>query len=135
MYGYREHNPTRWVRTGLIFALGVLILVFAHYATVPVRHGPLNTRVVGSEVILERSEFSSVPVCVTLEVLKEWQVYSRAFDDEGLSGLRATGLVWFVASGVRVRVLVPGTTFRVRILEGRHAGKEGYVPNEFVCGT
>jgi hypothetical protein len=58
---------------------------------------------------------------------------AQTTDTTGLQARLAQGRVFLVPKGTRVLILaVDGSRYQLRVLEGQHAGKTGFVPLTFV---
>ena len=89
---------------------------------------------VGSVVRLYNGT-ASVLIGTDDDALGEMDKATRVKDDHGRVQLVMGGKILLVASGTRARVLDIGFfTHEIRILEGKHQGRKGWVRKEFVGG-
>jgi hypothetical protein len=76
---------------------------------------------------------ATVPVATSEKVLDLMLKYANLRDEEAFARMIAQGEVLLVASGTKCRFADPGFfTHEVRIDEGPHRGRYGFVPSEFV---
>lgn len=85
------------------------------------------------DVAVLASEQNEVLVAVDDSAEERLLKYSRAMDATGVAQLVAQGRVLVAPAGTRVRIISPRTlTVEARILDGKYAGKEVIVINEFL---
>jgi hypothetical protein len=76
---------------------------------------------------------ATVPVATSEKVLDLMLKYASIRDEEAFARMVAQGEVLLVANGTKCRFADPGFfTHEVRIDEGPHRGRYGFVPSEFV---
>jgi hypothetical protein len=81
----------------------------------------------GHNAVLDRS--GPAPVCVKEECVEEIEVAAKEHDDVWMQALQRVNEIFFVAGGGRVAVIDRTLSrTKIRILEGDHAGKVGFVP-------
>jgi hypothetical protein len=100
----------------------------------PTRNGPVDDEAtLGDfcEVRLKSDENASVPVFESEDGMDEWTSAAAADDEHGQrQAIAKDGFV--VSGGTRCKKIEGGfTKVRVRILEGPHTGKAGWVPREW----
>ena len=94
---------------------------------------------IGEEGVISSSNVSTggqkfALVAVDKKVLDEFRDAELAGDEDGLNQLTSSGRLFPVKVGTRVKILMGGSfgTLHVRILEGAHAGRSGYIPSGMV---
>ena len=72
-------------------------------------------------------------VSVTKEVSKEFTKASTKNDTEKIDKMIALGYIIVIDKGTKVAVISRGLLeSKIKILQGSHKGKEGYLENEFL---
>ncbi len=75
----------------------------------------------------------AIPVGINEDALDQLEKAQMAQDEQGQVQLVASARILLVPGGTKVRLLELGLfRYEVRILEGRHKGRKGWVPREFV---
>jgi hypothetical protein len=75
----------------------------------------------------------AIPVGINKDALDQLEKAQMAQDEQGQVQLVASARILLVPSGTKARLLDLGFfRYEVRILEGRHQGRKGWVPREFV---
>jgi RNA polymerase subunit RPABC4/transcription elongation factor Spt4 len=93
----------------------------------------ITTGEVGRLAIANRGE---IIVCIDVESLDEVTKFAVAHDNTGIAQLMLAGGAYFVEQNTRVRIIERAgflaNKTRIRILSGAQAGRDGWVPSEFV---
>lgn len=88
---------------------------------------------VGQSGILTRNTGTTSPVAMTEEIMDTFLKSWRIGDSYGNTNLIMSGTVFLVDHGTKVLVIDSHSfTRKIRILEGEHTGKAGWVPYEWV---
>ena len=75
----------------------------------------------------------AIPVGINTDALDQLEKAQMAQDEQGQVQLVASAMILLVPSGTKARLLDAGFfTHEIRILEGRHQGRKGWVRREFV---
>lgn len=118
----------------LVVALLMVLLVLSGCSNDSITKSQTSDKTVlaGEEGILDNGiDISSV--AVTKEALNELNKAANAKDEIGYEQIFLQGNAFLVKSGTSVLVLDNDVfTVKVRILEGEHRGKSGWVPYEWV---
>lgn len=86
-----------------------------------------------TEVVLTAENGGLIVVGVTEADLDEAYKFDRADDRKGLMDLYLAGRTYRVPSGTKVKVIErPWFKARVRILDGKHIGRDGWVSSDFL---
>jgi hypothetical protein len=86
---------------------------------------------IGAEAILDNG-VDTVLVAINEKALDELVKAANAKDQIGLNLMLLEGQVFLVPCGIRIRILDRGfATSKIRILEGDHYAKAGWIPYEF----
>ena len=87
----------------------------------------------GESGYIEVSGESMVWVSVNEKSLDELNAYSRQKNEAAIEEMMVQGRVLVCGRNTKVSVVDPGfMTTTVRIMDGKHAGKSGIIPNEFL---
>lgn len=87
----------------------------------------------GTEARIATRGISQIHMTVDREARDEWRSHALANDQAAQRMMVANGIAVAVADGTRILVLEhEGTSTRVRVLEGPHADKIGWVGYEFI---
>lgn len=74
-----------------------------------------------------------IPVAASSEALDRYIDLERADDNVGITAMRLNGLVRFIPSGTKCKVIKRGfTTYEVRLTEGEYNGQSCFVVAGFV---
>ena len=114
--------------------LAALIVAFGTSTRATPESGPHTYHPgLGEDGFLRSTDGGALPVALDEEAWQAMWDAVVAGDDYGMAELVATGRVLAVESGTRVRVIDTGL-FRnkIRVLEGEHTGRGGWVAYEFV---
>jgi hypothetical protein len=88
---------------------------------------------VGQNGILTRGSGTTSPVSTTKDIMDKFFKAYRINDTYEIGALVSSGQVFLVNHGTKVLVIDSGQyVLKVRILEGEHRGKAGWVPHEYV---
>lgn len=82
---------------------------------------------------IQLKDGSAVPLAITKAVDDRFSKLAAAGDEDGINQLILNDLVFLVPSGTEV-LLIDGGLFRseVRIKEGKHKGRSGWIPSEWL---
>lgn len=113
----------------LIFAFLVGLFVMYSYQTNP----PQKMAARGDKVsIISGKDSATAPVATTKEVDDEYSKALSSKDQIGYDSLFASGKMFRVDAGTEALVIDRSMNMaQLRILEGKHEGKTGWVPVEF----
>jgi hypothetical protein len=93
-----------------------------------------NAYQVGDTRHIQHTAFPQVPVAVDDAAYTALTQALAAKDSTGLGDLLLTGKVLAVNQQTQVKILVvDGAKAQVRILDGEHLGKSGWVPVEYIA--
>lgn len=116
----------------LVFGLLMLIGFIGSLGDTPSTPAPTESTGVGSDVVLSVNS-GKVVVCPTEAAYTEFGKLSAAKDYLGMAKMEAEGRLFTVTSGTKARVISRGFEKReVRIMEGPHFGKSGWVTASLV---
>lgn len=88
---------------------------------------------IGQNGILTRNSGTASPVSTTKDIMDKFFKAYRINDKYGTGELLLSGQVFLVNHGTKVLVIDSSLyTLKIRILEGEHIGKAGWVPYEYV---
>lgn len=88
---------------------------------------------IGENAILSSDSGLRIPVGSTAKTLDRYLDLELADDDAGISAMRLAGMVRFLPSGTKCKVIKAGfLTYEVRLTEGDYNGQSCFVVAEFV---
>jgi hypothetical protein len=125
----------RWVIVMIFGAPFLLMCIICSIGRNPNHQPSLQ---IGQQARLHRTDGGDDPpaflVAADAEALSQCISAVNAGDPYGTKELVAAGRLWLVPAGTSVVVLeLAFFSRKVRILEGEHQGKAGWIPTEFVA--
>ena len=131
MYQNKQKDPSFMLGYRAIIAL-VLILVCSGVLWSGGCEQSSQPRT-GQVATLSSESGLRIPVGASSEALDRYIDLERADDDVGITAMRLNGLVRFIPSGTKCKVIKRGfTTYEVRLTEGEYNGQSCFVVAGFV---
>ncbi|MCD5384229.1 hypothetical protein LR066_05695 [candidate division WOR-3 bacterium] len=118
-----------------VFAVIIAVIVFVVYQDrkSPTTKQKSSSIIITGDIARLSADVDPIPVGISKKAMDKFTEAAITKDDHGIVQLFAWGVVFPVSNNTKVRILQVGLMLiKIRILEGEHDGKSGWVPREWI---